>query len=179
MRIVMYDKDIKGAMFLKFYLRIGAFIGKILGVYDRIYGISTWEEFFEIINTEKDVKQVDYWGHGSSGEVYLQNTPLTLHLNLNKDAKLNVETIWFRTCSTLRGKSGLLFLEKVIGRLGKNVGGFTEIIWFFQSGCYLVDKVPSKHLEPEKKKVSSPTHKRTLLAINFWRRVEDFRYTEK
>jgi hypothetical protein len=87
--------------------------------------------------------EIQYWGHGTPGEVYLGGTPITYHFveALAKVVSGPKAVVWFRVCSYAAGEAGQRLMQRDSRALGCRLAAFTHIIgsWGFQSGLHVIE----------------------------------------
>ena len=106
---------------LPFIWRIGATFGQLMGRFDHVVVAKSKEQVFRelarIARETGSIGELEIWAHGSPGEVCLGGEPLTAH-NLHRvsshamagDSLFQPQaSIYFRSCSTLRGEDGEKF----------------------------------------------------------------------
>lgn len=142
MKVVIYDNNPGTGInqwFLKMTWLVGAYLQKLFGAADKVYGASSWEDAITwLINIETDsFSSIQYWGHGNVGTVFLNSKRLPKDLFIFIKDKLSPESIiWFRTCSTFCGPMGQEFSRYLADSLNCTIAGHTRIIGFLQSGLH-------------------------------------------
>jgi len=107
-------------------------------------GFNNWNTALEWLATYKPhqkIEEIQYWGHGSPGHVWLNGHKLDptryqevlgrIHNRLAYGA-----LVWFRTCSTFGGNAGRRFAKDMSNFLDCRVAGYTHNIGIFQSGLH-------------------------------------------
>ena len=85
--------------------------------------------------------QVQFWGHGSSGNFYVNGQKATRELFQAIGKRTNAKSVlWLRVCSYACGAKGKLAMQSLAAILGCKVYAHTHIIgtWGCQSGLYSV-----------------------------------------
>lgn len=143
-------------------------------------GFSSWKETFEWINQlepHRKINSIQYWGHGSSGAVWMNDTALNSQ-SVKEDSDLfshlqNLCTrleptslVWFRTCNTFAGELGHKFAKTFSNFLGCTVAAHTYVIGPWQSGLHTIkpDMEPSWPVE-EGLTWSKPWTKNTIFCL--------------
>lgn len=100
------------------------------------------------------ISEIQYWGHGSPGFVWMKREALT-HYSPTADSavghalrqiasRLTPDAlIWFRTCSTFAGENGHRFAKAWAGGMKCRVAAHTHVIGPFQSGLHSIR--PGEH----------------------------------
>lgn len=142
---MIFDKNDKK---LGWSWKLGAKLYKGLGLIDDAFGAETWEEAFEwLLERSKGqvLREVQFWGHGNPGSIYLDGKRLDTK-TIVADQKLLVyvkmlgarmrpnSLVWLRTCSSFEGKRGKDFAKSLSKSFGCAVAGHTHIIGPFQGG---------------------------------------------
>lgn len=143
MKVTIYDKK-PGTGFSQSFLMlcwaVGCWFQKLVGAVDDYFGAESWEHAEEWLKRRgKPISQIQYWGHGSPGCVWLAQKLITVQQWLNIKAVLEPSQdtlIWFRTCSTFQGSKGHAFSKALADGLGCTIGGHTRIIGPLQGGLH-------------------------------------------
>lgn len=140
MKVTLFDNNPgPGLMnrFLKLAWLVGCWFQKIIGAVDDYHAIDSWTEAKEWLNSKGPISQIQYWGHGSSGTVWLAEevVPMKEWLSL-KPCLAPDALIWFRTCSTFKGWYGQYFSKTLADGLNCTIGGHTRVIGIWQGGLY-------------------------------------------
>lgn len=148
-RILIYDANEQDSLLDETW-KTGAYLGRIFGRYDEIYGVKTWEQAINsVTNKNRKIDELHYWGHGSPGRVVIGKVAITvedliegsifynLFLKL-KNNITNTSLIWFRTCSTFAKQEGKIFAEEYSKFFGCKIASQTFKIAFWQSGIHTV-----------------------------------------
>ena len=107
--------------------------------------VSSWDQLFhelDLIASKQLISEVQFWGHGSAGKVYIGGDVLDITFMQRSTAfrsftarspfmKNGTGLIWFRTCSTLAGDEGQHFARTLSAYfLHQNVriAGHTSLI---------------------------------------------------
>ena len=117
---------------------------------DEVKGVTSWEEALDwVLEQGKDAKisQIQYWGHGSWGNVWIGKTALN-KATVTKDSELHRKwaevkkvlsddaLIWFRTCSTFGNGGGQAFARRFTDFMECKVAAHTHIIGPLQGGLH-------------------------------------------
>ncbi len=117
---------------------------------DRFQGFDSWAtalDWLSAVESEKKIEQIQYWGHGSPGRVWMNKKALTEGAFLGEhalalrklSARLTPESlVWFRTCSTFAGNAGHRFAQVWSQALGCRVAAFTHLVGPWQSGLHSI-----------------------------------------
>jgi len=141
MRVTIYDKHPGsgiGQWFLKVSWAVGCWLQKLFGMVDAYHGASSWDDASAWLAAQPGkFSSIQYWGHGSPGDVWLDSrNPVLTRFDALK-GQVNADTvIWFRTCSTFQGLRGHAFSEDLSNRLGCTIAGHTRIIGLLQGGLH-------------------------------------------
>jgi hypothetical protein len=128
----------------------GGALYKALSRLDDYAGFSDWESALTWLDSKEPwrwIAEVQYWGHGSPGRVWMDKQALTSAtpggsyiesaLLRSIARRLRPDSlVWFRTCSTFAGKPGHDFARAWSNALGCRVAAYTHIIGPFQSGLH-------------------------------------------
>lgn len=140
MRAVIYDAtDTSPNPELKDAWRTAARLYKALGRFDRILGAASWGHAISWLHGLGRVDEVQYWGHGSPGRVWLQGHALDVERLEGIDVR---GLFWFRTCASFAGPLGHQFAHEATSALGCRVAAHTRNIGLWQSG--LVSLTPGE-----------------------------------
>lgn len=143
MKIIIYDKNpgsgIKQSL-LKISWMIGCWFQKLIGKTDEFHGADSWNDVVQwICKQPNSISSIQYWGHGSPGNVWLSGKPLKYHqLREIKDKLAPDAVIWFRTCSSFQGKAGYSFAENMSLTLNCTIAAHTRIVGLFQGGLHTI-----------------------------------------
>lgn len=141
MRVAVYDKN-PGPGFSQWFLaltwRIGCFLHKLFGKLDAYYGATSWNDAFAWLERQPaPLVSVQYWGHGSPGNVWLAGKFVERSSFKRLAGKISPDgVLWFRTCSTFQGIAGHSFSAYLTQILNCTVAGHTRIIGVLQSGLH-------------------------------------------
>jgi hypothetical protein len=131
-RVIIYDASgAKPDLELSDTWWLGARLFKALRRADHIIEARAWGDVVEGLRQFSRVDEVQYWGHGSPGNVWLGNERLGADVLARLPA---IGTLWLRTCSTFHGAAGQTFAEWLAMRTRARVAGHTYIIGPWQSG---------------------------------------------
>jgi len=140
MRVTIYDKN-PGPGFNQWFLKtswlVGCWLQKLFGKVDRYYGASNWAEALHWLSQQGPLESIQYWGHGSPGDVWLAGKALMRSsLGVLKPQLSPTSLLWFRTCSTFQGGAGYSFSMNLSTILGCTIAGHTRVIGLFQGGLH-------------------------------------------
>lgn len=119
---------------------------------DLVKAVTSWKETFEYLSSVEPDKKIDvlqFWGHGTSGRVFINKDPLggfivdpkhPLHDGLValKERLHPGSLVWFRTCATFNGALGKQFAKDLANFLGCRVAAHTFLIGPFQAGLHSI-----------------------------------------
>lgn len=110
---------------------------------DGMLGALSWREAFDWIRSRRRdqglIQEVQFWGHGASGDAYINGQSLAHHIGMNTQGLMNPEGLfWLRTCGSFHGRRGKLFAEKLSENLDCRVAGHTFKIGLLHSGLHLL-----------------------------------------
>jgi hypothetical protein len=128
----------------------GGLLYRALRRVDDYSGFSSWDEALDWLanyKTGESIQEIQYWGHGSPGYIYMNGQVLsTNHLLYGSEQGKMLHKIaerftpdalvWFRTCATFGAESGQTFAETWANELKCRVAGHTHNVGFFQSGLH-------------------------------------------
>ena len=134
MRVVIYDAtDTSKNPELSDAWRAGARLYRALGRFDRILGAKSWAHAFSWLRGLGKVDEVQYWGHGKPGRIYLNLVPLE---PLDLEGVDVRDIFWFRTCASFAGVAGHQLAQQLTSALGCHVAAHTYNIGLLQSGLH-------------------------------------------
>jgi hypothetical protein len=156
LRLMVYDRTCIGRFGrmsgLSMAWAAGAVAYRAVGRLDASFGASTWREalaWLALYEPTQPIAEVQYWGHGRWGRVYIASDELALHSLGASDelapaldalrARLlpaGQSLVWLRTCETFGARAGSAFAVSLSERLGARVAGHTFIIGALQSGLH-------------------------------------------
>jgi hypothetical protein len=117
---------------------------------DMYQGFDSWSTALDWLGTVgagQKIAQIQYWGHGSPGRVWMNKKALTEAAFMGEhaaalrklSARLTPESlVWFRTCSTFAGDPGHRFAQVWSQSLGCKVAAHTHIVGLWQSGLHSI-----------------------------------------
>ena len=149
LKVIVYDKNPGkgiGQWFLGLSWAVGAWLQKLFGGADEIHGFSDWGIAQAWLQTRETTSfaSIQYWGHGSSGYVWMTGNLMTKNFFLPIKSKLNINSlIWFRTCSTFGGAGGHSLSKHLTDTLGCTAAGHTRVIGLLQGGLHT--RVPNSN----------------------------------
>lgn len=140
MKVTLYDKN-PGPGLMNKFLKLSWFVGcwfqKFIGAVDDYHGIESWDETKTWLAARGPLSEIQYWGHGSPGRIWLAESILPTSEWLALKPMLTPDSLlWFRACSTFQGNIGHRFSQKLADELNCTIGGHTRIIGIWQGGLY-------------------------------------------
>ena len=132
MRVMVYDNSSQTPEIeLADSWQLGGWLYRRFGKLDASRGFSSWAKAIAWLRDFKYVDEVQFWGHGSPGALWIGRE--RLHV---PDLKgLDVRNLfWARTCSSFAGYPGQRLAWELAQTLGCRVAGHTYKIGPFQSG---------------------------------------------
>lgn len=141
MRVTIFDRNPGpgfGQWFLKTCWLVGCWLQKLLGLVDDYYGAATWDEALHWLAERPDkLTSIQYWGHGSTGQVWMGDTALWWPTLLPIKPKLAPDAvIWFRCCWVFRGDVGHAFAKSIVAGMNCTVASHTFVIGLLQPGLH-------------------------------------------
>ena len=127
---------------------VGGALARAMNHIDLCQGHRVWYRALEWLaetKPEQKITEIQYWGHGSPGRVWMDGEALTtdvfdgpLKALLAKiKSRLTPEAvIWFRTCATFGAERGRAFARRWAQEMGCRVAAHTHNIGLFQSGLH-------------------------------------------
>ena len=151
LRLMIYDRTCVGQKLrigLSTAWSAGSSLYKGLGRLDAAYGATSWLDALGWLARHeegKSIREVQYWGHGRWGRVYVDRDVLdasaftpghALHGDLEtlKSRFTKDGLFWLRTCESFGARAGHDFASRLADQLGVRVAGHTHIIGALQSG---------------------------------------------
>lgn len=150
-RLLIYDATRPdGEFWLRSAWATGARLYKSLGRIDAFFGARNWTEALEWAGAQATgggIDEIQYWGHGKWGKVYIASDILSLAAlepghalyGAMKGLKARLapsSLVWFRTCETFGAEAGHAFAEGLTEFLGCSTAGHTYVIHALQSGLH-------------------------------------------
>lgn len=137
-RLMIYDA--KESSFVGFTWKAGATVFK--PYFDKILAVTSWEDCENQVKalTEK-YDEVQFWGHGSPGFIYVDRQPSPANFWFVLAAKLNEgATVWLRVCSFAASSLGKTMMNQISKTLKARLVAHTYSIgqWGCQSGTRAV-----------------------------------------
>lgn len=124
---------------------VGGQVYRALRRVDVCKGFRAWHLALEWLAGHDKVTEIQYWGHGSPGCVWMDGTALRADAFAGPYAEILKKVaarlapgalVWFRTCATFGADAGQLFARKWAQGLGCRVAGHTHNIGPWQSGLH-------------------------------------------
>jgi hypothetical protein len=124
---------------------------------DTFHGFRVWYralEWLATVHPEQRIQEIQYWGHGSPGRVWMDGEALTIDsfdgeyrdvLMAIRDRLADDALIWFRTCATFGADRGRAFAYRASNFFGCRVAAHTHNVGLFHGGLRTL--VPGK--EPD------------------------------
>lgn len=150
-RLLIYDRTCTGARLrpgLTHSWVAGWWLYRGLGRLDASLGVYSWFEALNWLAQQPGpIHEIQYWGHGKWGELYVEQDCLDLE-SLSPDSSyapaldaiasklLPTSLLWLRTCETFGAHKGQAFAAALSQRMGCRVAGHTYIIGPWQSGLH-------------------------------------------
>jgi hypothetical protein len=156
LRLTVYDRTCKSrGVGLSTVWGAGAGVYRGLGRNDATRGVESWAEALEWIakyEPDRPIAEIQYWGHGKWGCVYVANDGFdgaslaaehahAPRIDAIRDRLLpNGESlVWLRTCEAFGADAGIDFAYRLAHRLRAKVAGHTYIIGALQSGLRVLE----------------------------------------
>lgn len=154
LRLLFYDDTCRTSRFglgLTHSWVAGARFYGAAGKFHAAEGFTDWESALEWLATfggDEPIDEIQYWGHGKWGRVFIDRVSLTPawlrddhamsgHLRRIRDRMSGPEALWwFRTCETFGADTGHDFARRWTDFFGTRAAGHTYIIGPFQSGLH-------------------------------------------
>ncbi len=172
MRVITYDNR-PGSTPLDHFLRLSwmvwAHFQKFLGNVEEVHAAESWEDLVTWLEARApSLSEVQYWGHGSEGMLWLGEKSFPADGFTRLRGKLAQATLfWFRTCSTFKGLNGHGFAALLCNQLRCRVAGHTRVIGLQQGGLHSL-RVGFKPAWPvDEDDESSNTNTVSCLAMTF------------
>ena len=141
MRLIIYDAAENTPVGWSW--AIGARLFRFSGQVQHVVAARTWAQGLQdalSLATKNRITEVQFWGHGSPGRVYVAGEslkPTRDHQRALLDLSNALDPqalIWLRTCSSFAGPSGHRFALDLSVRTGRRVAGSTFLIGLWHSG---------------------------------------------
>lgn len=166
MRVIIYDKKPGKGLdqwFLMVCWLIAAHIQKLFGLVDVVKGFDSWNDakLWLVYSPINYYSSIQYWGHGSPGNVWLNGERLQKESLLQLKNKLSPSSIiWFRTCSTFQGAAGQKFAKYLADNLKCVIAGHTRVIGLLQGGLHTItaNTIPSWSVDEGEPKSWLPSY---------------------
>jgi len=127
----------------------GGLLFRKLRRFDHVAGFDNWADalaWVASVGGAKALREVQFWGHGSPGKVWMKNSPMTKRafedpnffgpLMQIKDRLTTESLLWFRTCATFCAVRGQEFAVEWANQMNCRVAAHTYNIGLFQSGLH-------------------------------------------
>ena len=121
---------------------------RLLRHVDTFKGFGFWHralEWLATVHPEQRIQEIQYWGHGSPGRVWINGKALTIDafddaykpmLEAVRDRLTDDALIWFRTCATFGAERGRAFARRAVDFFGCRVAAHTHNIGLFHGGLH-------------------------------------------
>lgn len=135
MRLVIYDATRKPSLLDESW-GAGAFSMWFRERTEGMLGALSWEEVFTWLDIRVLkhglIKEVQFWGHGTPGEAYINGEKITEAIKKALWVKRFTDDglWWFRTCSTFNGEKGKSFAKDFSSWISCKIAGHTHKIGF-------------------------------------------------
>ncbi len=164
----------------------GSLLYRRLDRIDASFGATSWDEALRWLaehQSDRPIDEIQYWGHGKWGVVYVGKDPLgrkeltqkhAKHIAAIRERLTPDALVWLRTCETFGAKRGQDFAQCLAEELATRVAGHTFIIGVFQSGLHglrpgstpdwsdIEGLAEGTASEPKRAHESLPTYPRTI-----------------
>lgn len=107
---------------------------------------TSWHQMVvRLLRLEKQFTELQFWGHGSPGHVYIAGkrleygksiTPSAFDKDFKELGQRLDGLLWWRTCATFAGKQGRAFCHGLAEYLDCDVAAHTFNIGFWHSGLH-------------------------------------------
>lgn len=152
-RVLLYDRTCSGPGVrpgLSTVWGAGATLYRTAGRIDVAHGVTSWDEAARALETaapSADIEEVQYWGHGRFGRIFVARdclsatslglAPARFFAVLRDRLRPSARALfWMRTCEAFGGRPGHDFAARLADFLGVPVAGHTYVIGFWQSGLH-------------------------------------------
>ncbi|WAS96932.1 hypothetical protein [Nannocystis punicea] len=153
LRLMLFDRTCTGKRLrpgLSHAWWAGSHVYRGLSRFDASHGVSCWEDGLEWLATthpDREIAEIQYWGHGHWGELFVDRKGLTaeallpthpLHRKLEaiRERMVPEHLWWFRTCEAFGAVRGQEFARRFTDFFGGRAAGHTYIIGIWQSGLH-------------------------------------------
>lgn len=182
MKVNIYDR-VAWPGFMQWCLKtswlLGCVFQKLIGVIDDYYGAESWEDAMAWVKKlPEPIEQLQYWGHGSPGVIWLAGNavPTKNWLQLKPYLSGSDALIWFRVCSSFQGKEGHAFSKAVADGLNCTAAGHLWTIGLWQPGLFTRQPftkptwpVDEGAVEPKWRPDLQPwLIRRTIICLRWW-----------
>ena len=163
LRLMFYDDTCRGRGLrpgLTHSWIAGKHLYRGLGRLDRARGVTGWLEALEwlaMVEPERPIGEIQYWGHGRWGRVLINGAALDVgaleaghafrpYLEAIRRRLVGPEALWwFRTCETFGAAGGHRFARAWADFFGCRAAGHTYIIGPWQSGLHCLSPGQAPH----------------------------------
>lgn len=166
-RLLVYDATRPpGEFWLRTAWATGARVYQSLGRVDASFGARDWDGALAWLcayrgedGDDGAIDEIQYWGHGKWGKVYIANDVLSLasfgrghvHEPALRELKARLSPralLWFRTCETFGADAGQAFAEGLTDALACRAAGHSFVIHALQSGLHGLMPGSRAHWDP-------------------------------
>lgn len=137
-RLMIYD--VAEDSFVGFSWKVGS---KVFSPYfDKILAVKSWDDCYaQLSQLEEKYDEVQFWGHGTPGFIYVNKQPSTADFWLTLAKKLNKNAVvWLRVCSFAATSLGKTMMSQISKTLNAKLIAHTYSVgqWGCQSGARAV-----------------------------------------
>lgn len=150
--IMFYDASDWAGEQLRFSWVTGGHFYKLFRGVEETKGCYNWTEalnYLSNVDSDKKIKSIQFWGHGSPGRVWINGDFLSVrsllassthrsYLLKLKERLTPESVIWFRSCNVFAGQEGYLFAIAFSQFMNCVVAGHTFIVGPWQSGLHTI-----------------------------------------
>lgn len=133
-KLLIYDSSDK--TFVGLTWKIGALLARFY--FDKIISAESWSDFeLKIKSLDSKYDEVQFWGHGSPGFIYINNySSKKAGWETLRDILNNHAVVWLRVCSFAAGELGKRYMENTSDLLAAKLISNSYSIgqWGCQSG---------------------------------------------
>lgn len=160
MRLVLWDATgcgrapWQGALTLSWRVGAALYRGHPQAAVDDVFGARSWHEalaWLATVQPARRVREVQFWGHGLFGRVFIggevldERSILAGGAHADGLAALRARLsgtdalVWLRTCGTFGGGRGQRFARTLVDVVDCRVAGHTHVIGPLQSGLHSLE----------------------------------------
>lgn len=148
--VMFYDASDWAGEELRFSWITGGLFYRLFGSIEEIRGCFNWTEalkFLANVQPGKKIKTIQFWGHGTPGNVWINGHSLSVrsllatsahrhYLNKLKQRLDPDSVVWFRACNVAATQEGQFFMQSLANFLGCKVAAHTFIVHAWQGGLH-------------------------------------------